>query len=609
MEKIHELSANLTNQIAAGEVIERPASVIKELCENSLDAGAKEIRISFTDGGLNQITVQDDGSGIPADQLVLAFTRHATSKIATERDLFHIQTLGFRGEALASIAAVSHVRIQTNAGKTGVGADFTAGEHSEIMPAASPLGTKITVTDLFYNTPARLKYLKSQRTEIIKIVDVVNRLALGYPKTAFILTNGQRVLLKTAGNGDLQQTCAQIYGVKLASRMLPLHGKSPDFEITGLLSDLADTRSSRSYITFLLNGRYVHNYQLTQALIAGFGNQLAPRRYPIAVINIKLDPLLVDVNVHPTKREVRLSKEDQLAKLLTDSVADLLANKAEPQAGLLSTDQSSQQADQLAFSLNQNLVDTSRQVFNEQQPEYEQPAVSETSAVIDLSQPRSDEHYLITETWDQNVRLQQQLTPFGSETITTQKLPDLLFLGKLNSYLVASGENDLYLLDLPALLRRLAYDRVWQQLQASQKNQQGLLSPWTITLPNTDAATLNEHLTALQEIGLFLENFGQNAFILQSIPLWLHDNDEQRLQEIIDLYLHAAKQDLPALKKLLASQTAKRTASRTVSYHAADYQQLLTDLQTASDPYYDAEGKPIIVKISANRLAQMFKKD
>lgn len=607
MEKIHELSVNLTNQIAAGEVIERPASVVKELCENSLDAGASEIRVSFADGGLSQIVVQDNGSGIPADQLELAFTRHATSKISTERDLFHIQTLGFRGEALASIAAVSHVKIVTNTGQTGVSAEFTAGEHSQILPAASPAGTKITVTDLFYNTPARLKYLKSQRTEIVKIVDVINRLALGYPKVAFVLTNGSRTLLKTAGNGSLRQTCAQIYGVKLAERMLVLQGKSPDFAISGLISDLTDTRSSRAYITFLLNGRYVHNYQLTQALLAGFGNELAPRRYPLAVINIKLDPLLVDVNVHPTKREVRLSKENQLCKLLTDSVTDLLAASKRPQSGFLATDQSSEQADQLAFVLNKNLVDSSRPNIQENHTE-QQAAIAESPASIDLTQPRSDQHYLITATWQQNVLAQQKLTPFGSEADPMSNLPSLTYLGKLNSYLLASNQTDLYLLDLSAVQRRLTYDNLWRQLQTGQKNQQGLLTPWTISLSNTDAELLTQKLAPLQEIGLFLENFGQNAFILQSIPLWLHDNDEQRLQKIIDLYLHAAKQDLTTLKKMLASSAA-REKKLTANLHSADYQQLLDELQAASDPYYDADGNPIVVRISGHRLGQMFKKE
>lgn len=603
MAKIHELPANLTNQIAAGEVIERPASVVKELCENSLDAGAKKIRVDFADGGLSAITVQDDGSGIPADQLGLAFTRHATSKISTQRDLFQIKTLGFRGEALASIAAVSHVDIRTNADGKGVQAEFSAGSHTPIKPAASPLGTKITVRDLFYNTPARLKYLKSQRTEIIKIVDAVDRLALGHPETAFCLTKQGRTLLKTAGNGDLRQACAQIYGVKLAERMLPLQGQSPDFQISGLVSRPTDTRSNRSYITFLLNGRYVHNFQLSQALLAGFGNRLAARRFPIAVVTIKLDPLLVDVNVHPTKREVRLSKEDQLAKLLTDSVAKLLAAKAGgAEADLTASLPASQQSDQLAFALNPHLVTSKR-------PALDEAEVAEPAAKIDLSQPRHDEHYWITASWAKNISQQQQLTPFGIGTSPALKLPALKYLGKIGTYLIASSQTDLFLADLPALRRRLLYDDLWAKLQGKNQDQQGLLTPWTVTLPNTDAAQLSQHLKPLHQLGLFLEAFGQDTFIMQSIPLWLHDNDEQRLQRILDLYLHAAHLDLTALKKLLAEQAAAKAGQAAPAYHPAEYQQLLTDLRTASDPYYDAGGKIIIVRISAHRLAQMFKKD
>lgn len=309
MSKIHELSPELTNQIAAGEVIERPASVVKELCENSLDAGSSRIRINFIDAGLKQITVQDNGSGIAKDQLNLAFTRHATSKIATERDLFNISTLGFRGEALASIAAVSHVEVITSSDNLGgVRAIFVGSEKKLQEDAASPKGTKISVSDLFFNTPARLKYLRSERTETLKIVDIVNRLALGHPDVSFTLTNNGKILLKTNGRNDLRQDIANIYGRQLAEKMEVLKGSSPDFKITGYFLILIQLCSSRNFISLLLNGRYIRNYRLTQAIIAGYGSKLRPRRYPIAVVNIELDPLLVDVNVHPTKQEVQLDQ-------------------------------------------------------------------------------------------------------------------------------------------------------------------------------------------------------------------------------------------------------------------------------------------------------------
>ena len=420
MSKIHELSPELTNQIAAGEVIERPASVVKELCENSLDAGSTRIRIDFIDAGLKQVTVQDNGSGIAKDQIDLAFTRHATSKIATERDLFNISTLGFRGEALASIAAVSHVEVVTSSDNLGgVRAVFSGSEKKLQEDAASPKGTKISVSDLFFNTPARLKYLRSERTEILKIVDIVNRLALGHPDVAFTLTNNGKILLKTNGRNDLRQDIANIYGRQLAEKMDVLKNSSPDFKITGLISDPNTTRSNRNFISLLLNGRYIKNYRLTQAIIAGYGSKLRPRRYPIAVVKIELDPLLVDVNVHPTKQEVRLSKEQELERLLTTSISEALEKTPQIESGLdnLLTPKKATNIDQLKFNLNQDVVNTARPIeFTPQVEADESNEVHETAAeFVSLDKVRNDDKYVITASWDENVAKQVQLDPFDEE--------------------------------------------------------------------------------------------------------------------------------------------------------------------------------------------------
>ncbi|MCT7767203.1 MAG: DNA mismatch repair endonuclease MutL, partial [Lactobacillus iners] len=355
MTKIHKLSSELTNQIAAGEVIERPASVIKELCENALDAGSTRIKIDFIDAGLKQIVVQDNGSGIAADEIDLAFMRHATSKINTNHDLFNIATLGFRGEALASIAAVAKVDIVTNTGGVnGIHAIFEDGNKVKQEAIASPQGTKIVVKDLFYNTPARLKYLKSERTEIMKIVDIVNRLALGYPQVSFELTNQQKQLLKTTGHDDLRQTAANIYGIKVAEKMLAIYAQSPDFKIAGLISRADETRSTRNFITLLLNTRYVKNYRLVQAIVDGYGTRLIKGRYPFAIVKIDLDPLLVDVNVHPTKQEVRLSKESELARLIVRTIDQVLGATEHEIASLDNATESKQtKLDQLEFNLNE----------------------------------------------------------------------------------------------------------------------------------------------------------------------------------------------------------------------------------------------------------------
>lgn len=628
MSKIHELSPELTNQIAAGEVIERPASVVKELCENSLDAGSTRIRIDFIDAGLKQVTVQDNGSGIAKDQIDLAFTRHATSKIATERDLFNISTLGFRGEALASIAAVSHVEVVTSSDNLGgVRAVFSGSEKKLQEDAASPKGTKISVSDLFFNTPARLKYLRSERTEILKIVDIVNRLALGHPDVAFTLTNNGKILLKTNGRNDLRQDIANIYGRQLAEKMDVLKNSSPDFKITGLISDPNTTRSNRNFISLLLNGRYIKNYRLTQAIIAGYGSKLRPRRYPIAVVKIELDPLLVDVNVHPTKREVRLSKEQELERLLTTSISEALEKTPQIESGLdnLLTPKKATNIDQLKFNLNQDVVNTARPIeFTPQVEAGESNEVHETAAeFVSLDKIRNDDKYVITASWDENVAKQVQLDPFDAEKeeqkdgsvissgdeILANSLPQLTYLGATKSYLIARHDEDLYLVDQVTAEKRLAYDKILQDLTSENISQQGLLSPLILDFSNVDYLKLKESLENLKEFGLFLEDFGQNSLILRTYPIWLQPNIEKNVRMILDLYLNQGANDLIKLKAQVAGEISRHQKIRRRTLNPAEAQDLLKKLSTSSDPYQDFEGKIIIVQLGENDLNKMFKKD
>ena len=628
MSKIHELSPELTNQIAAGEVIERPASVVKELCENSLDAGSTRIRIDFIDAGLKQVTVQDNGSGIAKDQIDLAFTRHATSKIATERDLFNISTLGFRGEALASIAAVSHVEVVTSSDNLGgVRAVFSGSEKKLQEDAASPKGTKISVSDLFFNTPARLKYLRSERTEILKIVDIVNRLALGHPDVAFTLTNNGKILLKTNGRNDLRQDIANIYGRQLAEKMDVLKNSSPDFKITGLISDPNTTRSNRNFISLLLNGRYIKNYRLTQAIIAGYGSKLIPRRYPIAVVKIELDPLLVDVNVHPTKQEVRLSKEQELERLLTTSISEALEKTPQIESGLdnLLTPKKATNIDQLKFNLNQDVVNTARPIeFTPQVEADESNEVHETAAeFVSLDKVRNDDKYVITASWDENVAKQVQLDPFDEEKeeqkdesvissgdeILANSLPQLTYLGATKSYLIARHDEDLYLVDQVTAEKRLAYDKILQDLTSENISQQGLLSPLILDFSNVDYLKLKESLENLKEFGLFLEDFGQNSLILRTYPIWLQPNIEKNVRMILDLYLNQGANDLVKLKAQVAGEISRHQKIRRRTLNPVEAQDLLKKLSTSSDPYQDFEGKIIIVQLGENDLNKMFKKD
>lgn len=629
MPKIHELSETLTNQIAAGEVIERPASVVKELVENSIDAGANRIRVDFVDAGLKQITVQDNGSGIARDQIDLAFTRHATSKINNEHDLFNVSTLGFRGEALASISAVAHVTITTaTEGAIGTKAVFTGGKKKSQEDAAARKGTQIMVEDLFFNTPARLKYLRSPRTEMMKIVDIINRIALGYPKIAITLSNKGKILLRTPGNGKLEQTVANVYGRHIAEKMVPFTNSDSDFQVSGLMSKPELTRSTRNFISILLNGRYIRNFHLNTAIMEGYSSKLAARHYPIVVVAIKVDPLLVDVNVHPTKQEVRLSKEKELSRLITSAISDALLDDQEQSDVFTNLDSQHKDTlvDQLKFNLNQNVVNTRREKTPEVREETEKTPLTvkepteKKTKYVDLSQPREDDRYVITTTWTKNVAEQTKLTPFGKQ-VTDQEvissgdetlannLPELHYIGQTKTYIIAENNGDLFLIDQLAARRRLTYEKIYHTLLSNKIVQQGLLTPLVLEFGNLDFIQIKNKLADIKKIGIYLEDFGQDSFILRSYPTWIHGDVEGAVRQILDSYLnvdHHAEKNFFA--KVAAMQAQKEVNAQS-DLSAAESTEILLSLRQSSDPYRDAEGKIILVRMSQNDLRKMFKKD
>lgn len=652
MAKIHELSENLTNQIAAGEVIERPASVVKELVENAIDAQASRIRVEVLHSGLKQISVQDNGSGIAPDQVDLAFMRHATSKIQDEHDLFNIATLGFRGEALASIAAVAHVEILTSTdGQTATRAAFAGGVKKFQEDAGSAKGTKITVGDIFYNTPARLKYLKSPKTELLKIVDIVNRIALGHPEISLTLASDGKVLLRTPGNGNLKQDVANIYGRKVAEKMLTVENEDPDFTLYGLVSEANLTRSSRNFISILLNGRYIKNYQLSSALLDGYGNKLGGK-YPIAVLAIEADPLLVDVNVHPTKEEVRLSKEKELSRLITSAVTDALMDEDEASPLFqLTPFKDKTQLDQLEFNLKPNVVDTRRpddfqleasqvaepegktDITNKKETETketkekaekkEDKKEEKTSApeYVDLNQVREDDQHVLTKTWDQHVKEQTALPPFAggeeeagssvtskADQLLSHHLPALRLLGQMGGYLLAEHDNDLYLLDQVAARRRLEYDQILASLEKEENYQQGLLEPLVFDFSVYDYQKLKDQLPLLRQLGLEMEDFGQNTLLMHSYPTWLKGEVTVQVRELLDQLLSSRESDGKSLLKLVAAKAAESNVSRRVNLTGAEAADLLLRLQTASDPYRDASGQVAVVRLSQNDLSKLFKK-
>ena len=558
MGKIHELTNVLADQIAAGEVIERPASIVKELVENSLDANSKRIDIIVENSGLDSIRVIDDGSGIADDDVKIAFKRHATSKITTRRDLFKVRTMGFRGEALPSIASVADVTLTTATpgSTTGSLIHIHGGELVDLKPGPARQGTDVVVRELFFNTPARLKYLKSPQTELARITDIVNRLALANPQVAFSLTHNNKELFRTAGNDNLQQVVAAIYGIQVGKKMLPFAGEDNDFKISGLVSLPELTRASRQYITITINHRYIRNFELTKAIINGYESKLMVGRYPIAVLNIQLDPVLVDVNVHPAKREVRLSKEPQLAGLIAKVIRQRI-----------STENLIPDVDAKQFIPDEPDVDELERQLNEAAKQYETPATnfvhpsassSSTSGIknggpadVDAADSIVHEPVVIhkkdelassqMQKFDQRYLDEGIAYPFGSpdeqapqkptraESIeldvrdksdqSQKRFPDLQYIGQLQgTFLLAQAGDGLYIVDQHAAQERINYEKFRKEIGQVSDDQQTFLVPLVLNYSTVDTMTITQHLDTLEAVGLHLESFGPNSFILRSHP-------------------------------------------------------------------------------------------
>ena len=626
MAKIQELSDILADQIAAGEVVERPASVVKELVENAIDAGSSRIDILLAESGLKMIRVIDNGSGIEGNQVETAFKRHATSKITSRADLFRVGTLGFRGEALPSIASIADVKMTSSTAEgPGQFVHYRGGELIEHREAQSRQGTDITVSDLFFNTPARLKYLKSLATELSKITDIINRIALSYPEIAFSLQNDERQLMRTSGQGNVQQVLANIYGTHNAQKMLDIHGESVDFRIDGYVSLPEFTRANRSYITILVNGRYIKNFHISKAIIEGYGSKLMVGRYPVAVINIQTDPLLVDVNVHPSKLEVRISEENTLTELISKTIFDRLAdqNLIPDAVDNLKKKRISKPAGEqldltetvLSGSFGKPTPTESAVVEEDDSAAALHPSVAATKPIIISTRQdlQSDRIAEFKEKYaDSTTPVTKNENTEGEEkTSSTSRFPALTYIGQMHgTYLFAEADDGLYIIDQHAAQERINYEYYRVQIGQVSDDQQDLLVPIYLDYSTTDTLRIKEKQSVLEACGLYLEEFGRNTFIVRHHPTWFKKGQEEdTVKEMVDYVLNDRNMTVAKFREATAIMMSCKRAIK-ANHHLDDLQakQLLKNLAKVENPFNCPHGRPVLVHFSTTDMEKMFKR-
>lgn len=618
MSKIEILAESLANQIAAGEVVERPASVVKELVENSIDAGSTHIKVEIKEAGLQKIVITDNGRGIAFDEVEQAFERHATSKLYTADELFRIRTLGFRGEALPSIASVSHLTIETaQEGKRGKRLVLVGGEITENTTSQARRGTIIKVEQLFYNTPARLKHVRSLQTEMSHISNFMNRFALSNPGISFEFYNDGNLVMKTVGNGDLQQAIAGVYGVNIAKKMRLIEAENFDFKVTGYTTLPEVTRANNSYITLIINGRYIRNYHLNQAVISGYGTTLMVKRSPISVINIEMDPLLLDVNVHPTKQQVRISNETDLGKLIKEAIHKQMHQEVRIPSS--SSGQTTKEiADQQAFTF-QSPKEAPPAERTPQQPLTDSTSAGTYGDVADLRENTSEKEFEVKEATRpvqrvpddfSSLKLADKRQAKPSEPVS-ETFPELEYIGQLHgTYLLTQNQEGLFVIDQHAAQERIKYEYYKEKLAHEEATMQDLLVPIVLEFPSDEVLILTENLDKLASAGIILENFGGKSFIIRQHPTWMIAGQEQStIEEMIDFFLEKEDLSLGLFREATAiMMSCKRSIKANHYLNKEEAVALIEQLAAAENPYNCPHGRPVLVKITTTELEKMFKR-
>ncbi|MBF0809595.1 MULTISPECIES: DNA mismatch repair endonuclease MutL [Staphylococcus] len=662
MGKIKELQTSLANKIAAGEVVERPGSVVKELLENAIDAQATEINIEVAQSGVESIRVVDNGTGIAIDDLGLVFHRHATSKLDQDDDLFHIRTLGFRGEALASISSVSKVTLKTcTDSEEGQEIYVENGEILNQKPAKAKRGTDILVESLFYNTPARLKYIKSLYTELGKITDIVNRMAMSHPNIRISLISDGKTIIKTNGSGRTNEVMAEIYGMKVAKDLVHITGDTSDYHLEGYVAKPEHSRSNKHYISIFINGRYIKNFLLDKAIQEGYHTLLMIGRFPICYINIEMDPILVDVNVHPTKLEVRLSKEDQLFELIVEKIREAFQDRILiPQNDMDKITKKNKVLDKFEQQKmdfekrKQQQNDFQQQSFHDEVQSHEdreshepksqaqlqyntenmqdddiQSTIRETNvknddyaqtqrALLDEMENHEQESILHQnnqhETFNQDDKAQDIANQDIKGSVSkdaSRRVPYMEVVGQVHgTYIIAQNEQGMYMIDQHAAQERIKYEYFREKIGEVSNESQNLLIPLTFHFSTDELMIINQHKEELDKVGVHLEPFGGNDYIVDSYPVWFPASEaEEIIKDMIEYVLEHKKVNVKKIREDAAIMMSCKQSIKANHYlKNNEMADLVNQLRETEDPFTCPHGRPIIINFSNYELERLFKR-
>lgn len=575
---ILKLDDHLTNMIAAGEVVERPMGVVKELVENAIDAKATRIEVTVTQGGLSSIVVSDNGIGMDPQDASRAFERHSTSKIKETQDLWSISTLGFRGEALPSIASVSRVVCMTNNKEAATRVEIHFGKLISVVPYACPEGTHISVEGLFLKTPARLKHMKSVQYETAMIVDVIEKFSLCYPDIAFVLTCDGKTVVQTNGSGSLKEAVYRKYGSDIARNVVEFSKQSYDFSLSGAIVLPHVSRSSRNDMILFANRRLIRSIRLQRAIMQAYRYYLPEDRYPIVVLNINMDHQLVDVNVHPSKWEIRLSKEQQAELFITESIEEVLKQ-------------------------HMHAAPIREQVFR--------PTVTEIISFFQTADEKAVNTVKESEgTYDYDKSMAVDKDSIIDDSAMKHNVfSKMTVLAQLHQkYILAQGEAGLYILDQHAAMERIRYEHFQSQLLHGDQRMQPLLIPVIIEGRKKSRMRFDELAKLLYSMKIEVELLSDSQFIIRQLPMWMSDIDAQAaIEDLFESFENDALQDEGSLRKAAIASLACHSSVRFNQNLSIDeMQSIINGLGRCQQPYHCPHGRPTFVLIDANRLLKEF---